>query len=156
MPPLVVATLRKRPAEPTFPLNSFALKLPCTVMGKSVWMPPFVVAALTSNSAEAGNLTSTLPLVVASSSSPLHLALPMDTFTPPLVVRAEAHSLVETSTLPLVVAASTTLLRSRQRIPPLVVRAVNRTPRGTWTSKRSLAWWPCHPPDSELTPPWWQ
>src|SRR5262245_2309347 len=125
-------------------------------MGKSVWIPPLVVAALTSNSAEAGKRTSTLPLVVANSSSPFHAALPMDPFTPPLVVRAEAHSLVLTSTFPLVVAASTTLSRARQRMPPLVVRAFKRTPRGTCTLKESLAWCPCQLPDSELTPPWWQ
>src|SRR5262245_29257874 len=121
-------------------------------------MPPLVVAALTSNSAEAGSLTSTLPLAVASSSSQDQLALPMETVTPPLVVLADAHSLVETSTFPLVVAASTTLLRSRQRMPPLVVSALKRTPRGTWTSKLSLARWPCQFQlfESDETPPWWQ
>src|SRR4029077_7767460 len=102
-------------------------------------------------------MTSTLPLVDSSSSSPLHLALPMDTCTPPLVVFAEAHSLVETSTSPFVVAACTTLSRFRQWTFPLVVNAFNRTPRGTCTSKLIFARRPCHQlPDSDVTPPRWQ
>ena len=87
---------------------------------------------------EAGNEACTLPLVVSSSISPLHLALPIATVTPPFVVRPETHSLVVTSTLPLVVAASTTLFRSWPRIPPLVVIAFKTTPRGTFTLKLSL------------------
>ena len=108
-----------------------------------MWIPPFVVAARTLNSAEAGNEAWTLPLVVRSSISPLHLALPMATVTPPFVVRPEAHSLVATSTFPLVVEASTTLFRSRPRIPPFVVIAFKTTPRGTFTLKFSLVWLLC-------------
>ena len=61
----------------------------------------------------------------------------------PLVVRADAHSLVDTSTFPFVVAAFTTLFRSCPCTPPLVVNAVSRTPRGTFTSKSILARCPC-------------
>src|SRR5438309_11578524 len=64
---------------------------------------------------------------------------PMDTRTPPLVVFAEAHSLVETSTLPFVVSACTTLSKFTQCTLPLVVIALNRTPRGTCTSKLIFA-----------------
>src|SRR5580704_14255760 len=74
-----------------------------------------------------------------TSNSPLHVAPPMDTRTPPLVVFAEAHSLVETSTLPLVVSACTTLSKFTQCTLPLVVMALNRTPRGTCTSKLIFA-----------------
>src|SRR6267154_1486036 len=83
MPPLVVASRRSRPPAPTVPDRSFDPKLPITVTGKSVWIPPFVVAARTLNSADAGNEACTLPLVVVSSISPLHLALPMATVAPP-------------------------------------------------------------------------
>src|SRR5215469_15215412 len=128
------------------------------VIGKSVLIPPLVVAACSLNSAEAGRVTSTLPFVLATRSSPFHLALPMDTRIPPFVVVAEAHSLVETSTLPFVVAASTTLARLRPSTFPLVVRALKRTPGGTCTSKLILARVPCQlqPVDSEETPPRWQ
>src|SRR2546429_1213595 len=81
----------------------------------------------------------------------------MDTWIPPFVVDAEAHSLVETSTLRFVVAASTTLVRLWPSAFPLVVSALKPTPLGTWSSKLILAWFPCHPPeDSEETPPRWQ
>src|SRR5271169_2562211 len=129
------------------------------VIGKSVRIPPLVVLASTLNSAEAGSVTSTLPFVVISSNSPLHLALPMDTRTPPLVVLAEAHSLVETSTSPLVDAACTTLSKFRQWTLPLVVNAFNRTPRGTCTLKLIFARRECHQLlllDSDDTPPRWQ
>src|SRR5215472_4591779 len=120
-------------------------------------MPPFVVPSSSVNSAAAGSVTSTLPFVVLSFSSPLHFALPMDTWIPPFVVDAEAHSLVETSTLPFVVAASTTLARLCPSTFPFVVRAFKRTPRGTCTLKLILARFPCHhPEDSEETPPRWQ
>src|SRR5690242_7299072 len=120
-------------------------------------MPPFVVDASTLNSAEGGKVTSTLPLVVSSSSWPFHLALPMETRTPPLVVLAEAHSLVETSTSPFVVAACTTLSRFWQWTLPFVVIAFKRTPRGTCASKLIFARRPCHQsPDSDDTPPRWQ
>src|SRR5690348_14231615 len=123
-------------------------------------MPPFVVDAFTLNSAEGGKVTSTLPLVVSSSSWPFHFALPMETRTPPLVVRAEAHSPVETSTSPFVVAACTTLSKLRQWTRPLVVMAFRRRPRGTCASKLIFARFPCHQlfqlPDSEDTPPRWQ
>ena len=127
-----------RPPAPSVPERSFDPKLPITVTGKSVWIPPFVVAARTLNSADAGNEACTLPLVVATSISPVHLAFPIVTLTLPFVVRAEAHSLVATSTLPLVVVASTTLFSSRQRIPPFVVIAFSSTPLGTFTLKFSL------------------
>src|SRR6476646_1748663 len=159
MPPFVVATFNSRPPPPTVPERDLGPNFPCTVIGKSVRMPPLVVAASTLNSAEAGSVTSTLPLGVSSSSSPLHLALPMDTRTPPLVVLAEAHSLVETSTSPLVVAACTTLSKFRQWTLPLVVNAFSRTPRGTCTSKLIFARRPCHQlpdSDSDDTPPRWQ
>src|SRR5438876_148924 len=84
---------------------------------RPVCLPPFVVAARTLNSADAGKEARTLPFVVTSSTSPFHLAFPMAIVKPPFVVRAETHSLVATSTLLLVVAASTMLFRSRQRIP---------------------------------------
>src|SRR5277367_427393 len=159
MPPFVVATFNSRPPAPTVPERVFGPNVPCTVIGKSELIPPLVVLASTLNSAEAGSVTSTLPLVVISSNSPLHLALPMDTRTPPLVVFAEAHWLVETSTLPLVVAASTTLSRLTQWTPPLVVIALRRTPGGTCTSKLIFARWLCPQfqlLDSEETPPRWQ
>src|SRR5205807_10228283 len=119
--PLVVNTFNSRPPPPTVPDSSFELKFPCTVIGKSVLILPFVVDASNLNSAAAGSVTSTLPFVVFTSNSPFHFALPMDTRTPPFVVLADVHSLVETSTLPFVVAASTTLFRSRQSTFPLVV-----------------------------------
>src|SRR5437867_6004432 len=82
----------------------------------------------------------------------------MDTWIPPFVVDAEAHSLVETSTLPFVVDASTTLTRLWPSTFPFVVRAFKRTPCGTCTSNLMLARLPCHqlPLDSEETPPRWQ
>src|SRR5579863_3417708 len=156
IPPLVVATRSSRPPPPTVPDRSFELKLPCTVIGKSVCTPPLVVEARTENSAPEGSVTFTLPFVVISSSSPSHLALPIATRTPPFVVRAEAHSLVETSTFPFVVAASTTLFKSRQCTPPFVVIAFNRTPLGTCTSKLIRACRPCQPQlllESDETPP---
>src|SRR5215472_19384266 len=122
-------------------------------------MPPFVVPSSSVNSAAAGSVTSTLPFVVLSFNSPLHFALPMDTWIPPFVVDAEAHSPVETSTLPFVVAASTTLSRLWPVTFPLVVNALRRTPFGTCTSKLMLARFPCHdhpPLDSDETPPRWQ
>src|SRR5437016_8396517 len=112
--PLVVETFNSRPPLPTVPESSFELKLPCTVIGKSVLIPPFVVVASSLNSAEAGRTTSTLPFVLVTRNSPFHFASPIDTRIPPFVVVAEAHSLVATSTFPFVVAASTTLFRSRQ------------------------------------------
>src|ERR1700731_5380377 len=51
MVPFVVATFNSRPPPPTVPESSFELKLPCTVIGKSVRIPPLVVAASTWNSA---------------------------------------------------------------------------------------------------------
>ena len=36
IPPLVVETLRSRPPAPTVPESRLELKLPCTVIGKSV------------------------------------------------------------------------------------------------------------------------
>src|SRR5439155_6765440 len=111
----------------------------------------------TLGSAGAGSVTSTLPFVVVTSNSPLHLAPPVGTRTPPLVVFAEAHSLVETSTLPFVVSACTTLSKFTQCTLPLVVIALNRTPRGTCTSKLIFARCPRQlqfmGPDE--TPPWW-
>src|SRR5580704_12553223 len=123
IPPFVVATFNSRPPPPTVPESSFELNRPCTLIGKSVLIPPLVVAASTLNSAEDGSVTFTLPFVVISSNSPLHFALPIDTRTPPFVVFAEAHSLVDTSTSPLVVAASTTLSNRTQCTAPFVVNA---------------------------------
>src|SRR5205085_1639093 len=157
LPTLVVETFNSRPRLPTVPESSFELKLPCTVIGKSVLIPPFVVVASSLNSAEAGRTTSTLPFVLVTRNSPFHFASPIDTRIPPFVVVAEAHSLVATSTFPFVVAASTTLFRSRQNTPPFVVIARRRTPRGTCTSKFTFARLPCHQlMDSDETPPRWQ
>src|SRR5580693_9228034 len=105
-------------------------------------------------------VTSTLPFVVLTFSSPVHFAPPMDTRILPFVVVAEAHSLVETSTLPLVVVASTTLARFRPTTLPLVVSAWKFTPRGTCTSKLIFARFPRQlqdlDSDSDETPPRWQ
>src|SRR5277367_3631280 len=157
MAPFVVVAFSSLPPAPTVPESVFGPKVPCTVIGKSERIAPLVVAASTVNSAEGGRVTSTLPFVVMSCNSPLHLALPMATRTLPLVVFAEAHSLVETSTLPLVVAACTTLSRFTQCTAPLVVDGWKSTPCGTCTSKSILARWPWDSwLDSDETPPRWQ
>src|SRR5207244_13051650 len=101
--------------------------------------PPSVVPRATLNPSEARNVPPPLPFVLIPSTTPLHVAPPTDTRTPPLVVFAQAHSLVETSTLPFVVSACTPLSKFTQCTLPLVVIALNRTPRGTCTSKLIFA-----------------
>src|SRR5882724_6309967 len=156
IPPFVVASFNSRPPPPTVPETFLVPKVPCTVIGKSVWIFPLVVAACSWNAAGAGSDTVIPPFVVASSSSPFQSALPIAIATCPFVERPEPHSLVSRSTFPLVVLASTTLFKSRPRMLPFVVSIFRFTPCGVFTEKVIFARELCQKfPDSESTPPRW-